>query len=217
MGTRIAKRDLEAMRQIEAMTDEELDAEIRLRQKSIECASANTKVAALEQRMGVLERALKVRSGRVCFEYRTPERFRRHGYSTAYGSGWEATMESPKPNAGSRHWQRQRRGNNVADFDNGLIPAEVERLAILAEEAAEVIQIVGKILRHGYTSHNPVVMAPISNRGLLAKEIGDLRWIITLMISEGDVAEGAVLQRERLKIDSAKPYLHHQRTEERHG
>src|SRR6185437_13249325 len=57
MGTRIAKRDLEAMRQIEAMTDEELDAEIRsygldpdklakhafnrvceaLRQKSIEC------------------------------------------------------------------------------------------------------------------------------------------------------------------------------------
>src|SRR6185312_16640277 len=79
MGTRIAKRDLEAMRQIEAMTDEELDAEIRsygldpdklakhafnrvceaLRQKSIECASANTKVAALEQRIGVLERALK--------------------------------------------------------------------------------------------------------------------------------------------------------------
>ena len=83
MGTlrnsRIAKRDLAAMREIEAMTDEELDAEIRsygldpdklakhafnrvceaLRQKSIECASANTKVAALEQRIGVLERALK--------------------------------------------------------------------------------------------------------------------------------------------------------------
>lgn len=33
---------------------------------------------------------------------------------------------------------------------NGLSPAEVERLALLAEECGEVIQTVGKILRHGY-------------------------------------------------------------------
>ena len=96
------------------------------------------------------------------------------------------------------------------EFDNGLIPAEVERLAILAEECGEVIQIVGKILRHGYCSFNPVNQNRISNRGLLAKEIGDLKWIISLMLAEGDVAEGAVLQRERLKTESTRPYLHHQ-------
>ena len=33
---------------------------------------------------------------------------------------------------------------------NQLTPAETERLAILAEECGEVIQAVGKILRHGY-------------------------------------------------------------------
>jgi NTP pyrophosphatase (non-canonical NTP hydrolase) len=98
----------------------------------------------------------------------------------------------------------------MSDFDNGLIDSEIERLAILAEECGEVIQVVGKVLRHGYSSHNPISSTPISNRGLLAKEIGDLRWIISLLLSEGDVAEGAVLQREKLKGESAKPYLHHQ-------
>ena len=98
----------------------------------------------------------------------------------------------------------------MSDFDNGLIDSEVESLAILAEECGEVLQIVGKVLRHGYASHNPLSANPISNRGLLAKEIGDLRWIISLMLSEGDVAEGAVVQRERLKGERAKPYLHHQ-------
>lgn len=95
-------------------------------------------------------------------------------------------------------------------FETGLADAETERLAILAEECGEVIQIVGKILRHGYASHNPLSPYPIQNRGLLAKEIGDLRWIISLMLSESDIAEGAVLQRERLKGASAAPYLHHQ-------
>ena len=102
----------------------------------------------------------------------------------------------------------------MSDFDNGLIESEVERLAILAEECGEVIQIVGKVLRHGYSSHNPLAPSPIHNRGLLAKEIGDLRWIISLMLSEGDVTEGAVIQRERLKGESAKPFLHHQNSQD---
>lgn len=97
------------------------------------------------------------------------------------------------------------------EFDSGLTPAEVERLAILAEECGEVIQIVGKVLRHGYSSHNPRSDSHISNRGLLAKEIGDLEWIIALIMKEGDVSEGAVAQRARLKGDAARPYLHHQK------
>ena len=35
------------------------------------------------------------------------------------------------------------------DHFNNLTPGEAERLAILAEECGEVIQIIGKILRHG--------------------------------------------------------------------
>lgn len=38
---------------------------------------------------------------------------------------------------------------------NGLTPAQAERLAMLAEEAAEIIQCCTKILRHGYNSHHP--------------------------------------------------------------
>lgn len=98
----------------------------------------------------------------------------------------------------------------MSEFDNGLIPEEIERLAILAEECGEVIQVVGKILRHGYSSHNPNDPHSISNRGLLAKELGDLDWIVSLMQAEADFAEGARLQRKRLKADTARPYLHHQ-------
>jgi NTP pyrophosphatase (non-canonical NTP hydrolase) len=98
----------------------------------------------------------------------------------------------------------------MSDFDNGLIDSETERLAILAEECGEVVQSVGKVLRHGYSRCNPLASNPISNRDLLAKEIGDLCWIISLMLTRGDVAEGATLRRERLKGESAKPYLHHQ-------
>ena len=32
---------------------------------------------------------------------------------------------------------------------NGLTPAEAERLALLMEECGEVVQIIGKVLRHG--------------------------------------------------------------------
>lgn len=38
---------------------------------------------------------------------------------------------------------------------NDLEPGEAERLAILAEEAGELIHAIGKILRYGYESHNP--------------------------------------------------------------
>jgi hypothetical protein len=36
-----------------------------------------------------------------------------------------------------------------------MAEAERERLAMLAEEAGEIVQIIGKILRHGYESYHP--------------------------------------------------------------
>ncbi len=51
----------------------------------------------------------------------------------------------------------------MQDHFNRLTPAEAERLAMLAEEAAEVIQIVGKILRHGYASYHPDDLIPVAD------------------------------------------------------
>lgn len=63
---------------------------------------------------------------------------------------------------------------------NGLTPGETERLAMLAEECAEVVQIVGKILRHGYDSYHPENQA-LTNKDLLANEIADVDAVIKEM------------------------------------
>ena len=63
---------------------------------------------------------------------------------------------------------------------NKITPAEAERLAMLAEECGEVIQIVGKILRHGYDSYHPV-NPRVSNRDLLAKELRDVNAVLMAM------------------------------------
>jgi len=61
----------------------------------------------------------------------------------------------------------------MSDHFNQLTPAQAERLAMLAEECGEVIQIIGKILRHGYESYHP--NNPVfSNRDLLHQELTDL-------------------------------------------
>ncbi|MDJ0712582.1 MAG: hypothetical protein QNJ14_19525 [Woeseiaceae bacterium] len=52
----------------------------------------------------------------------------------------------------------------MSDFSNYLDDHEAERLAILAEEAGELIQTIGKILRHGYDSYNPDCPSDGDNR-----------------------------------------------------
>ena len=75
-----------------------------------------------------------------------------------------------------------------AQHFNGLTPAETERLAMLAEECAEVIQIVGKILRHGYESHHPDT-PDVSNRFLLRRELLDVHTISWAMGRAIDLVE----------------------------
>ena len=65
------------------------------------------------------------------------------------------------------------------DHFNKLTPAEAERLAILAEECGEVIQVIGKILRHGYDSYHPDQQGTkpelrFTNRKALGAELCDL-------------------------------------------
>ena len=69
---------------------------------------------------------------------------------------------------------------------NALTPGEVERLAMLAEECGEVIQMVGKMLRHGYDSHHPSDPA-VSNRLLLTRELVDLESVVRAMVRHGEI------------------------------
>lgn len=64
---------------------------------------------------------------------------------------------------------------------NELTPAQAERLAILAEEMGEAIQVIGKVLRHGYESFNPDSLDPRTNRQLLLHELTDVEAAITMI------------------------------------
>lgn len=70
-------------------------------------------------------------------------------------------------------------------MSNKLTAAEIERLAILAEEASEVAQAAMKILRHGYSSCPPAGLR--NNREQLQEELFDLEIAIRFMRWSGDV------------------------------
>lgn len=102
----------------------------------------------------------------------------------------------------------------MTDHFNNLTPAQAERLAILAEECAEVIQIVGKILRHGMESFHPVTLE--SNRAALLREITDVKAAMVIIgvdlpavMIDSPVQEAAIVQAINKKL----AYAHHQEPE----
>ena len=64
---------------------------------------------------------------------------------------------------------------------NGMSPIERELLTMLAEEAAEVVQAVTKILRHGPDNYNPDAEVRVLNTSALRKEIIDLVAVVQIM------------------------------------
>lgn len=94
---------------------------------------------------------------------------------------------------------------------NKLTEGQAERLAMLAEECSEVTQAVTKILRHGYTSHNPLHGDDAeSNAHALAREVGNLLEIVNLLIFQGDIDARAVLGGQASKRYNMTKYTHHQ-------
>lgn len=92
---------------------------------------------------------------------------------------------------------------------NKLTPAETERLALLAEECGEVVQIIGKILRHGYESTNPVTGDGITNRYKLERELGDIMFGIYLGVNNKDVSLERILNYVDNKRKTILQWLHH--------
>lgn len=95
----------------------------------------------------------------------------------------------------------------MADHFNGLTPAEAERLALLAEECAEVIVAVGKVLRHGYESYNPTEYNGYSNRRTLMIEMGDVRAAMIMLCDAGDVQKEGVHAQADHKLKCVRQWL----------
>ena len=93
---------------------------------------------------------------------------------------------------------------------NQLTPAEAERLALLSEECGEVIQAIGKILRHGFESAHPD--GGPTNRASLERECGDVYLSIRMLINAGDMDGDSISRRAEDKAESVNRYLHHQHT-----
>lgn len=89
-----------------------------------------------------------------------------------------------------------------------LTAEQVERLAMLAEEAGEVVQAVGKVLRHGYSSTHPD--GGPTNRAALCREVGDLFGIVSEMCAQGDLESLAIEIAGSAKWAKALRYTHHQ-------
>lgn len=98
-------------------------------------------------------------------------------------------------------------------FNNGLSDAQLERLALINEECGEIIQVIGKITRHGFDSYNPFDPNKITNRENLEKEIGDLLLVIDLIKSFDVIDENINLSKAR-KSKKINKYLHHNVIEE---
>ena len=87
---------------------------------------------------------------------------------------------------------------------NALSPREAEALAMLAEEAGEIVGAVGKTLRHGFESHHPE--GTETNRAAIAREVADLHAVLRLLERDlPPVTEEQIADALRRKLR----YAHH--------
>lgn len=93
---------------------------------------------------------------------------------------------------------------------NGLTLAQVELLDMLAEEAAEVIQAVCKLKRHGPMSFHPKDPERTPNFVLMSRELGDLIGVMGALDEKGMIDNDTVQQFAETKMARSAPYLHHQ-------
>ena len=95
--------------------------------------------------------------------------------------------------------------------ESHLTPAEEERLTLLEEEAAEVIQAVSKIRRFKFEGVSPKDNPNnLTNRQRLAQELADLSLAIQLVIDNGDISSDEANAYREGKRESLKTILKHQ-------
>ena len=95
-------------------------------------------------------------------------------------------------------------------FENSLNLAQIELLDMLQEEAAEVIQIVAKLKRHGPMSYHPADPEKTPNHELMARELGDLIGVMVALDEKGMLNSATVERFAETKMERSAPYLHYQ-------
>jgi NTP pyrophosphatase (non-canonical NTP hydrolase) len=96
----------------------------------------------------------------------------------------------------------------MSEHFNSLTPAEAERLAILAEECGEIVQIVMKALRHGLDFHHPD--SGETNRAAICRELGDLDAICRRMSDLGEIDPALIQEASERKTVKLRQWTHHQ-------
>jgi NTP pyrophosphatase (non-canonical NTP hydrolase) len=91
---------------------------------------------------------------------------------------------------------------------NKLSLAQIERLAILAEECGETVQAAMKVIRRGYDRKHPRKPGP-TNRGHLEEELGNVLNAIEMLIKAGDVRQKKIQASLESKRERVKKYLYH--------
>lgn len=98
-----------------------------------------------------------------------------------------------------------------------LEAAKHEALVVLAEECAEVVKAVTKLLRHGSQACDPTAPQRGTNLDMLRKELGDVIGAIRLCETQG-ISLGwhdkTINNRAAEKLRRMRPYLHHAIVEE---
>lgn len=92
---------------------------------------------------------------------------------------------------------------------SNLTPGQIERLVILSEECAEVIQVASKVLRFGLHDHHPDRPTG-SNQLDLEIEIGDLLAAVDMLIAAGDLRSKLISMQRAHKPSKLRQYLFHQ-------
>lgn len=94
-----------------------------------------------------------------------------------------------------------------------MTPAEYERIAVLLEELGEAQQVIGKILRHGYETTNPLEENGKTNREKLEMELGDIVCAMGLMVQNEDISDEEIEKRAYSKVPKLNKWMHHNKLE----
>lgn len=97
----------------------------------------------------------------------------------------------------------------MTEHRNGLDNAQIERFALLVEETGELLQSVGKILRHGLYNYNPDNPKHEYNILELTNEIVDVNHAIGLIVSSGDTDTSYAKTRAETRPTRAEKWLYY--------
>lgn len=104
----------------------------------------------------------------------------------------------------------ERGAMTIEQHFNMLSPAQLELLACLAEECGEVVQVIGKIMRHGYDDWSPLDASQTTNRANLERELGDLNAVCDRLRWAGDIQVSNVRKASDAKHTKLAKWTHHQ-------